>query len=210
MRLSKTRKEIVTAVMKDSICQAAGSVLEQHGIGGMTMDRVATTAGLTAGSLYNYFRNKEDLLQFIYARLVEPFFQTLEEIAKAPLTAPQKLEKIVRYGLERCVQERCVIRLLVDSGEERQVRTRARPRAMRIFTEIFAQGICERSFPPHNPAHTGRMFNGCFAGLFDLQVEGAAREEMQEYAETLIAAARSAFSLHSQTGRGLDGDTQHG
>ena len=116
MRLSKARKEIVTAVMKDTIVEAAGSVLEQHGVSGMTMDRVATTAGLTAGSLYNYFRNKDDLVQFIHERLVEPFFQMLEEIAAADMRAPKKLEKIVYMGLERVSQDKALIRLLLDSG----------------------------------------------------------------------------------------------
>jgi len=197
MRLSKARKEIVTAVMKDTICDAAESVLEQHGIGGITMDRVAATAGLTAGSLYNYFRNKEELLRLIIARLVEPFFKSMEEIAHATLTAPDKLEKIIRVGWQQCTEERGLIRLLVDSGQDREVRSQARPRALQIFAEIFAQGIRDGSFPPHNPAHSSRIFHGGMAGLFDLQVEGTPSSDVKEYVETLIVAARNAFSIHS-------------
>jgi AcrR family transcriptional regulator len=210
MRLSKARKEIVTAVMKDTIVEAAGSVLEQHGVGGMTMDRVASTAGLTAGSLYNYFRNKDDLVQFIYERLVEPFFQTLEEIAAGEMPAPKKLEKIVRMGLERAAQDRALIRLLLDSGRESEIRSKARPRALRIITGVFAQGIHEGTFRQHNPAHAGRMFHGCFAGLFDMHVEGASSADINEYAETLIVASSTAFSPQCEASFTSDKEKQHG
>ena len=67
MRMSKARKACVSAMMKDTIFEAATSVLEQHGVGGMTMEGVATTAELGTASLYTYFREQDELLQFIYA-----------------------------------------------------------------------------------------------------------------------------------------------
>ena len=95
MRLSKAKREVVSAVRKDTIVGAAGSVLEEHGVDGMTMDRVAAVAGLAKGSLYNYFEDKDDLLRFVYARLIEPFLLSIEEIAHGELAAPEKLERIV-------------------------------------------------------------------------------------------------------------------
>ena len=93
MRLSKARKALVTAMMKDTICEAASSVLEQHGAGGLTMDRVASTVGLATGSLYNYFQDKDDLLQFFYTRLAGPFFQAIEETANTELPAPRNWKR---------------------------------------------------------------------------------------------------------------------
>ena len=54
-KLSATRKELLTTMMKEAIFEAATSVLCAHGVSGMTMDRVAAAAGLAKGSLYNYF-----------------------------------------------------------------------------------------------------------------------------------------------------------
>ena len=155
MRLSKARKEIVTAMMKDTIVEAAGSVLEQHGVGGMTMDRVATTAGLTAGSLYNYFRNKEELLQFIFDRLTDPLLQSFEETLKSDLPAPQKLEAILRTVLERSSQDKGLIRLLAESGQDRHIKRTVRPRVLKILTRVFEQGAAEGSFRRHNAAPHG-------------------------------------------------------
>jgi AcrR family transcriptional regulator len=199
MRLSKARKACVTAMMKDTIFEAANSVLEQHGTGGLTMDRVATTAELATASLYNYFDDKDDLLRFIYARLVEPFFLALEEIVGAGLPAPQKLERILRTALEHSHQHKGLIRLLVESNQESHVRRIARPRMLRILTGIFERGIREGSFRAHDSAQTGRMFQGCFSELFEMQAEGASKEAVNRYVEVLIDTIRSGFSIHLAT-----------
>ena len=129
MRLSKARREVVTALMKDTIFEAAGSVLQQHGVGGITMDRVATTAGLAKGSLYNYFEDKDALLTFVYGRLVEPFLEAIEEIAQGGLPAPEKLEQILRIALERSDKHKAIIRLLAETSQEHlEIKKRNRPR----------------------------------------------------------------------------------
>jgi len=198
MRLSKARREFVTAMMKDTICDAADSVLKKHGFSGITMDRVATTAGLAKGSLYNYFQDKDDLLQFIYARLVEPFMQAIEEIAAGDLPAPKKLENILRVTLERSDKHKGVIRLLMETNQDQEVRKAIRPRILRIYSDIFQRGILEGSFRPHNVAHTARMFLGCVTELFELQASDASDEEVEGYVGVLIDATLHGFSIHVQ------------
>ena len=165
MRLSKARREFVTAMMKDTIFDAADSVLEEHGVRGITMDRVATTAGLAKGSLYNYFADKDDLLQFIYTRLVEPFFQAFDEIVEGDLPARQKLEKVLQTTLQCHAEHKGIIRLLVETDQNTRSRKTTRPRFLRLLTSIFLRGIEEGSFHPHNAEHTGRMFYGCVCGV---------------------------------------------
>ena len=197
MRLSKARREFVTTMMKDTIFDAADSVLQEHGVGGITMDRVATTAGLAKGSLYNYFEDKDELLQFVYARLVEPFFQAIQEIADGDLPAPRKLEKILHMTLDRSDKHRGIIRLLAETDQQHKVQKNTRPRFLRLLTSLFEQGIKEGSFRPHNPAHTSRMFLGCFSELFELQVDGASSEEVNDYVGVLIDAVLNGFSIHT-------------
>ena len=200
MRLSKARKKFVTAMMKDTIFEAAGTVLQEHGVTGITMDRVATTAGLAKGSLYNYFEGKDDLLRFVYTRLVDPFFQAIEEIAQGESRA-RKLEKILRTAFERGDQHKAIIRLLAETGQAHyEIKKRTRPRFLRILVSIFERGIVEGVFRSHNPAHTARMFLGCLSELFELQMDGASSEETNEYLGMLIDAALHGFSLHVEKG----------
>jgi AcrR family transcriptional regulator len=55
VRLSERRKELLNSMMQNAIHSAAVAVLTEHGIGGMTMDRVAEKAEVAKGSLYKYF-----------------------------------------------------------------------------------------------------------------------------------------------------------
>lgn len=196
MPVSKARKAIVTAVMRDTIFEAAGAVIEQHGVGGVTMDRVATTAGLTAGSLYNYFRNKDDLMQFVYTRIVEPFFQAIEETAKADLPAPEKLRAILLKARDSAIENRSLIQFLAGEDHDRyQLQKATRPRFHRVFEAVFEQGIREGTFRPHNPAHSSRLFQGCLSELFELQGDKASNQEVNEFVDLLIDATLGEFSL---------------
>ncbi|MAT68157.1 MAG: hypothetical protein CMJ58_01400 [Planctomycetaceae bacterium] len=196
MRLSKARKEAVVAVMKETIFEAAGSVLEMHGVGGMTMDRVAATAGLTAGSLYNYFRNKGELMQFVHARLVEPLFEAVEGAATSDLPAPERLRAILQTVRDAVIEHRALLRVLSEGGGgEEQLRRDGRLRLLQILNGVFEQGVQEGAFRPHNAAHSSRMFHGSLAELFELVKEGASDEEVNSFAALLIDAVFGEFLL---------------
>jgi AcrR family transcriptional regulator len=199
-RLSKARKEILTAIMKESIFEAATTVLCEHGVDGTTMNRVAEAAELAKSSLYDYFPSKEELLEFVSDRIIAPFMQAVEETLGADLLAPQKLERIARIAFETGAKHKVILRLLVNSDQEYQVKQRTRPRILEAFTTIFEEGIKEGSFHPHNPAHTGRMFLGAFREIFELQSSSASEEAVNDYVETLIDAAMHGLSIHVRKG----------
>ncbi|MGO9109287.1 MAG: TetR/AcrR family transcriptional regulator, partial [Thermoguttaceae bacterium] len=116
-RLSKTRKKLLTTMMKESIFEATTSVLSEHGVDGTTMNRVAEAAELAKSSLYDYFSSKDELLEFVSDRLEAPFMQAVEETLQADLPAPQKLERILRIALETGTKHKATIRLLNHSDQ---------------------------------------------------------------------------------------------
>jgi AcrR family transcriptional regulator len=195
-RLREARKELLNTMMKESIFEAATSVLSEHGIDGTTMNRVAAAADLAKSSLYDYFPSKDELLEFVADRLETPFMQAVAETLRTDLPAPQKLERILRIAFENTVRHKAVVRLLVQSDQEFRVRQRTRPQVLEAFTAIFAQGIKEGSFHPHNPAHTGRMFLGAFREFFELLASNAPEEVANEYVEVLIDAALHGLPIH--------------
>lgn len=105
-------------------------------------------------------KNKNDLMQFVYARLVEPFFQGMEEISASELAAAQKLSNILRHACDHAIKHKGLIGLLAREDQVGQIRKDTHPRLLRILTTIFEQGIREGSFRPHNVAYTSRMFQG--------------------------------------------------
>jgi AcrR family transcriptional regulator len=73
----------------DAILDAAARVLVQAGYGGFTTNAVAARAGVSVGSLYQYFPNKEALLAELTARhvaaLEQGFEAVMSRVADAPL-----------------------------------------------------------------------------------------------------------------------------
>ena len=120
-KLSEKRKELLNAMMKEAIYDAAVSVLREHGVNGMTMDRVAAAANLAKGSLYNYFRDKQELLRFVYGKIVDPMSRAIAETAADSLSAPQKLETILRTLFDHLGRHRGVLSLLLKDEATRAI-----------------------------------------------------------------------------------------
>ena len=59
------------------ILTAAERVLARHGLGGLTTARIAEVAGLSVGSLYQYFPNKEAICGAMIERTTEQYHQVL-------------------------------------------------------------------------------------------------------------------------------------
>jgi AcrR family transcriptional regulator len=62
------------------ILEAAARVLELRGLDGFNTNSVAERAGVSIGSLYQYFRNKDALLASLIELQGEPFVRMLETL----------------------------------------------------------------------------------------------------------------------------------
>jgi TetR/AcrR family fatty acid metabolism transcriptional regulator len=51
---------------KEIIRRAAIEVISKLGFHGATTDRIAQEAKVAVGTIYNYFKNKEDILDYIF------------------------------------------------------------------------------------------------------------------------------------------------
>ena len=58
------------AAKHDAILAAAEKVFNGSGYAATTMEMVAVEAGISKGSLYNYFQSKEDLFKQVFANAV--------------------------------------------------------------------------------------------------------------------------------------------
>jgi AcrR family transcriptional regulator len=170
-RLSVQRRQRLTQMMKEAILEAATVVLSEGGIKGLTMDRVAVAAGLAKGTLYDYFRNKEDLLRFVYDRILEPVVQGVEEIVAGELPAMDKLECTLQSLFAQTAQHRGVLGVLLRDDTGREVREsslqNARQGAIQHFAMIFEQGMRERVFRPLDALGGAEIFFAALDKIFE-------------------------------------------
>jgi AcrR family transcriptional regulator len=77
------RKESITAQRQEQILKAALSVFSAKGYGESSMADVAEEAGVGVGTLYNYYKNKRDLLISLVQKLMvsEGLVNVLDKMA---------------------------------------------------------------------------------------------------------------------------------
>lgn len=68
----------------DSILEAVARTLEAHGKAGLTTQRVADTAGFSIGAIYQYFPNKDGLLEALAGRELERLTAMMKEVLAEP------------------------------------------------------------------------------------------------------------------------------
>ncbi len=68
----------------ERILDAAEQVFAERGFDGASLGDVADRVGIRGPSLYNHFRNKRELYAAVLGRLLDPFFELLEELLERP------------------------------------------------------------------------------------------------------------------------------
>ena len=83
--------------MREDILEAAVRVLRRDGVLRFTTPRVAEVAGISIGSLYQYFPNKQALIFAIHSRVTERAWVQVQAILDRSKWSPrQKLGKVAR------------------------------------------------------------------------------------------------------------------
>jgi len=89
-RVPRQQRALVT---RAAIVDAAGRILLTEGAGALNTNRIAKVAGVSVGSLYQYFPNKEAVLGALAEREGANLRNKLEELIK--LTADMPVEQFV-------------------------------------------------------------------------------------------------------------------
>lgn len=102
--------------MVDRVLAAAADVLAERGYAGMSTNRVAEAAGVSVGSLYRYFRDKDDLVEQLRARSAEDVMADLSQGMADAVTMPTR--EAIRHVLAVLVaglkRHRAVTRALLN------------------------------------------------------------------------------------------------
>jgi len=128
--------------MVERILDAATRVLSTHGYAQMSTNRVADVAGVSVGSLYRYFSDKEEIFETLRLRASDAILEDLTgAIAGAARTPPRVGVRAVISALVEALQEHeAVVRALVNEvplGTQSNVLPEIE-RGLATFTRIYA------------------------------------------------------------------------
>jgi len=78
MAAIRKKKEMLDQMLRTEIIQAVLSMIQENTP--ITMDEVARRCGVSKGTLYNYFQNKDELLDHVHQVILEPLLESNRQI----------------------------------------------------------------------------------------------------------------------------------
>lgn len=93
---TKDRKLIEKENRRESILVAAETIMTTHGIHGLSIDLIANETQLAKGTIYLYFKSKEEILSILSIKARKILFEEFQEIEKKPIEPLEKIKEIVR------------------------------------------------------------------------------------------------------------------
>ncbi|MCZ6864064.1 MAG: TetR/AcrR family transcriptional regulator [Candidatus Dadabacteria bacterium] len=154
-KVAPSQKRIRRKSRKEEIIKAASNLFSQKSYHDVTMDQIAGEVGVAKGTIYLYFKSKENL----YLGILEHTFETIESILEKEIAkedpAPQKLKKILRLIFQFYFQNMDVLRILTRD-ETRLIREHFeftehwRHRRIKLYRKVLEKGIKEGSFRSAN------------------------------------------------------------
>lgn len=101
-----------------AILEASAHVLEVHGFEGATTARIAKKAGVSVGSLYQYFGTKEALFDALTAELIERLMLAVAPVVAAPEgSVEERIEQALDAGFRVIAPYPTVLRQLAAATD---------------------------------------------------------------------------------------------
>lgn len=196
------QQEVKRRAAQEAVYEAALEVIGRPDFKGLRMQNVAIQAGIATGTLYNYFKNKEDLLFYVDRRLHETVLGRIEEISSRPEPASRRLNDIVEAIFEVVGRHRAVFDLAERSGipdktpaEEGRALLGS---ATACFEKVLADGMAEGRFRSVDARRTSRILLHAIIGIFETHKYlkdydyGPSRRDLLALFEDYLQPARTA------------------
>jgi AcrR family transcriptional regulator len=103
--------------LREKILQASLEMTVDPDFVNFTTAKIAKAAGVSEGTLYNYFENKDHLFQSLFEYSFDQYFAQLKEYIANENNIREKLKRILKYHISYFAETNKVFRLIFLAGE---------------------------------------------------------------------------------------------
>jgi AcrR family transcriptional regulator len=163
------RKQREYAARREEILLAAERIFSQNGFFKTSMAEISEAAQFAMGTVYRFFKSKEEIYISLVEAKVEELLRLLKEASKNGSTAPEKLREVIRVKLAFADQNRDFFRIYVSewSGFEWTVKSAFGDRVWKkyvaqldLVANLIKEGIKAGEFQNVNPKDTSLALHG--------------------------------------------------
>lgn len=199
----KTKKEVVTAFRTREILAAAREVMERRGVEAVTMEEIAAAAGVAKGTLYLYFRGKEDLIHALMSEVGENLLRDLKEIVEAGQPPREKLTRVLALLLDYLERERILFPIYMrdltqwilrgGSGSFRRI-LELEEQVLAQIARLFAEGASRGEFISADPRLLTFLLRGMVRAVGYYRITEGRKADMHEALSVLTAVLVSGIT----------------
>lgn len=142
---SSARKRLPPEERKEQILDVAASLIREHGVSALNMDRLGREAGVSKPLVYVYFTNRVELLKALLLRETRRYDATSEAAANSAVDMEDLVRKTSRAMLEYVTERGIVLQQLMIEPEVAEVLRKIESRGHETHVE-FLSGRLMRDF----------------------------------------------------------------
>ncbi|MDE1178497.1 MAG: TetR/AcrR family transcriptional regulator [Edaphobacter sp.] len=187
-RSSATAKQkVVTELRRAEILTAATKVFGNKGFDDTLMDEIARAAGLAKGTLYLYFKSKDDIYQAVVRHALAQVDALTQQHVDASPTFAARFSAFIRVRIAFWQDHHLLYRVILSMGRAPQYRKKSigwQREAVSYLVRVMEEGAAAREIPPQDflaaawmtmdairGANERRVFADCDSNTVEQDVE---------------------------------------
>ena len=193
---------------RDAIIAAAAQAFDANGYAATTVDQVAVKAGISKGSIYNYFHSKEELFEQVFVSVAAVMEADALHIFTEAASPSRKIRRIIDYHATIREQSQRIGRLVLEfwatAARERrgQLATTLRQAYDRWYQQlaaVVADGIAQGQFRADiSPESAAVLLAALLDGIDVHSIFGFGPEHTQQNRDALERAVMAALLVEKE------------
>jgi TetR/AcrR family fatty acid metabolism transcriptional regulator len=136
---------------ESSILDAAEKIFGQVGFDGAKVSEIARAASVAEGTVYLYYKNKQDLLAGVVGRFWTQLTLGAEAAIEPDATTAMQLEQLGRYHLQSLLNQFEVVSLTYRARPQQEQDLDQVREYVRVFDRIMQRGVDRGELPKDSP-----------------------------------------------------------
>ncbi len=170
---AEKHKQLKEQAVQEAIYETTLKVVSRQQGDSLKMQDIAETAGIATGTLYNYFKNKVELLTFVDDRLHEVILEKLESVVASDLEPVEKLRAFVQEIFAFCDKHHIVFDLAEKFGVRDKIPKDKKQKdigqARNCIARIIAEGVAGGQFRAVEVSIMARHFFSTMIGVIEIK-----------------------------------------
>jgi len=172
-KLTDQKQKLIRDFAKDAIYNAVVELFKEQGIEGVTIQNVAQKAGTATGTIYNYFKNKEEILEYVSSKTFQNFLDVLSDAIKDKKPV-EKLRAFLKCSFEFFVEHRGTFKIIerakLDDRIDDSKRSQSEDAVVQIVNDIIEEGVHKGDFRKTDVSQTAMAILSLVVGMTKLNI----------------------------------------